>query len=81
MYNCCSCDRGRVMRNFRFDTICNITHDPQKPQRLCLWTHHRQVSCDHQLLTKVTSINGNRVSTRQYQQLPPVRLAILTEFE
>ncbi len=39
--------RGRFMKNFRFDTICNITQEPQKLQEvlLCLWVYQRAF-CD-----------------------------------
>ncbi len=37
-----SCDRGRFMKKFCFDTISNITLEPQELHRyrqLCLWGH------------------------------------------
>ena len=49
-----SWDKGRFMKDFRFDTICNITREPQEVQRYnkCL----RVVCCDKVL--KVVIING-----------------------
>ncbi len=32
MYGC-SCDKGRFMENFRFDTIYKITQEPQQLQK------------------------------------------------
>ena len=53
------------MKNYCFDTIYNITQEPQELQRLlCLWVY-RQVCCD-----KISSI---AVSTSQ-QQLPHLLL-------
>ncbi len=52
--------RGRFMKNFRFNTICNITHEPQELQiynRARRFIGKSAVIKSHQLLSKVTSIN------------------------
>ena len=59
-----SCARGCFMKNFCFDTICNITQETQ--ELYCLWVH-RQVGVIkyHQLLSKVLKVlTGNRVTLR-----------------
>ncbi len=51
---------GRVMKNFRFNTICNITLEPQELQiynRACRFIGKSAVIKCHQLVLKVTSIN------------------------
>ncbi len=51
---------GRFMKNFRFNTICNITQEPQELQRYnhaCRFIGKSAVIKCHQLLSKVTSIN------------------------
>ena len=55
-----SCDRGRFMKNFRFDTICNITQEPQDLQTfgcVCGSIVHAVIKF-HQLLSKVQCINA-----------------------
>ncbi len=52
---------GRFMKNFRFNTICNITQEPQELQRhncACRFIGKSAVIKCHQLLSKVTSINS-----------------------
>ena len=53
-----SSDRGRFMKNFRFETICN-TILSYEPHRHFLWVHllKSAVIKYHQLLTKVIRIN------------------------
>ena len=51
---------GRFMKNFCFDTICNITQEPQKLQSLncaCGFIGKSVLTKYHQLLTKVVSIH------------------------
>ncbi len=46
------------MKNFRFNTICNITQEPQELQRYnraCRFIGKSAVIKCHQLLSKVTS--------------------------
>ncbi len=48
------------MKNFRFNTICNITKDPQELRRYnraCRFIGESAVIKCHQMLSKVTSIN------------------------
>ncbi len=48
------------MKNFRFNTICNITQEPQELQRYnpaCRFIGKSAVIKCHQLLSKVTSTN------------------------
>ncbi len=48
------------MKNFRFNTICNITQEPQELQRYnraCRFIGKSAVIECHQLLIKGTSIN------------------------
>ncbi len=48
------------MKNFRFNTICNITQEPQELQiynRVCGFIGKSAVIKCHQVLSKVTSIN------------------------
>ncbi len=54
--------RGRFMKNFRSDTICNITQEPQELERYncaCGFICKSAVTKFPQLLIKVTGINGN----------------------
>ena len=48
-----SWDRGRSMKNFRFDTICSITEEPQELQRYnccaCVFIGRSTVISQHQL--------------------------------
>ncbi len=56
-----SLDGGRFMKNFRFDTICNITQESQEIQRFncaCGSIVKSAVIKYHQLLSKIISING-----------------------
>ncbi len=56
-----SCDRGRFMKNFRFETLCNITQESQDPQTFncaCGFIGKSAVTKYHQLLSKVQCING-----------------------
>ncbi len=53
-------DSGRFMKNFRFNTICNITQDPQELRRcnrVCRFIVKSAVIRCHQLLSKVSSTN------------------------
>ncbi len=46
------------MKNFRFNTICNITQEElQRYNRACRFIGKSAVMKCHQLLSKVTSIN------------------------
>ncbi len=48
------------MKNFSFNTICNITQEPQELQRYnraCMFIGKSVVMKCHQLLSEVTSIN------------------------
>ncbi len=48
------------MKNFRFNTICNITQEPQELQRYnraFRFIRKSDVKKSHQVLSKVTSIN------------------------
>ncbi len=48
------------MKNFRFNTICNITQEPQELQRynrVCRFIGKSAVIKCHQLLSKVTCMN------------------------
>ncbi len=48
------------MKNFRFNTICNINQEPQELQRYnraCRFIGKSAVIKCHQVLSKVTSIN------------------------
>ncbi len=52
--------RGRFMKNFRFNTICNITQEPKELQRYnhaCRFIGKSAVIKCHQVLSKITSIN------------------------
>ncbi len=54
--NSSSSNRGSFMKSFRFDTICNITQEPQELQRYnCAY---------HGFLSK----SGVRVHDKKYQQ-------------
>ena len=55
-----SWDSGRFMKNFHFDSICNITQDSQDLQQYncaCGFIHKSAVIKCHQLLSKAISIN------------------------
>ncbi len=59
--------RGRFMKNFRFNTICNITQEPQELQRYnraCRFIGKSAVMKRHQLLSKVTSVNRRSLFDR-----------------
>ncbi len=52
---------GRLMKNFRFNTICNITQEPQELQRYnraYRFIGKSAVIKCHQVLSKVTNINS-----------------------
>ncbi len=51
---------GRFMKNFRFNTICNIAQEPQELQRYnraCRFNGKSAVIKCYQLLSKITIIN------------------------
>ncbi len=53
-------DRGRLMKTFRLDTICNISQEPQELQKFnyaCRFIGEAVIKY-HKLLSKVTSIDG-----------------------
>ncbi len=59
-------DRGRFMKNFRFNTICNITQEPQQLQRYnraCRFIGKSAVIKCHQLFQVLHNVAGNRFST------------------
>ncbi len=65
------------MKNFRFNTICNINQEPQEQQRYnrtCRFIGKSAVTKCHQLPTKVTSINRgspfDQLATDTYYPYP-----------
>ena len=67
----------RFMKNFRFDTICNITQKAQKLQRfncVCGFIGKSALIKCHQLLSKVISMNGklhfDQIATESYAITP-----------
>ncbi len=63
------------MKNFRFNTICNITQEPvQRYNRACRFTCKSAViKCHQSCCQKLQVLAGNRFST-SWQQLPPLSL-------
>ncbi len=67
------------MNIFRFDTICNITQEPQELQRFnstCCFIGKSATIKFHPLLTKNKGINGNCFSTSKQQLLKLLSVAI-----
>ncbi len=70
--HCISSDRGRFMKNFRFDTICNkIYKDTIVPVGLSIVKS--AVTKNMNCCPNLKVLTGNDVSTSQ-QQLPPLPL-------
>ncbi len=89
-YNACSLkssliygswwDGSRFMKNIRFNTICNITQEPQELQRYnraCRFIGKSTVIKCHQVLSKVTSIK-QEIAFRPVSNRPLVSASLIS---